>query len=225
MAQAFQEMGFRLALCARGTSPLPEDEAVLHHRLDVRDAEAVQRFAAAASDRFGAIDLWINNAGILDPIAPLRDVSAEDAQRHMEINVLGVVHGSQAFVRHVRQREGDGVLVNISSGAARKAYSGWSLYCAAKAAVDRLTECIALEEQEHGLRAISLAPGVVDTGMQAKIRASSEADFPDLPRFLDMKRNERFNTSKFVAEQILRLAFEPAPDAPVLERIPNEWEL
>ena len=95
--------------------------------------------------------------------------------------MLGVLFGTQAFVRHLRRRGGEGVLVNVSSGAARKPYAGWSVYCAAKAAVDRMTECVALEEAAHGLRAYALAPGVIDTDMQALIRATPAARFPERP--------------------------------------------
>jgi len=78
---------------------------------------------------------------VLEPIEPVRDIAPAAARTHLEVNVLGVLFGTQAFVHHLRRRGGEGVLVNISSGAARKPHAGWSLYCAAKAAVDRMTEC------------------------------------------------------------------------------------
>src|SRR5512134_3526290 len=184
LASAFRERGLRLGLCARTAPALPGGPDVLAERLDVRDAAAVAAFGAAVEARFGAIDLWINNAGVLEPIEPLRDVTPAAARTHLEVNVLGVLFGSQAFVRHLRRRGGEGVLVNLSSGAARKPYAGWSIYCAAKAGVDRLTECIALEEAGHGLRAYAVAPGLIDTGMQAQIRATPIERFPELPRFL-----------------------------------------
>ena len=226
LAEALHERGARLALCARSASILATSERVLACQLDVRDAAAVARFAEEAAARFGRLDLWINNAGVLAPIAPLRDVDPEQARTHVEINLLGLLFCSQAFVRHVRGREGGGVLVNISSGAARKPYAGWSVYCATKAAVDRLTECIDLEERALGLRAFSVAPGVVDTDMQALIRSTSEADFPDRPRFLAMKRDGHFNSPAFIAEQLLALAFGPDRyPSEVLASLPNEWEV
>jgi NAD(P)-dependent dehydrogenase (short-subunit alcohol dehydrogenase family) len=196
---------------------------VLATRLDVRDAADVAAFAAAVEARFGAIDLWVNNAGVLDPIAPLREVEPDAARRHLEVNVLGVLHGSRAFVRHLRRRGGEGVLVNVSSGAAQKPYAGWSVYCAAKAAVDRMTECVALEEAAHGLRAYAVAPGVIDTDMQALIRATPAERFPEVDRFLELEREGRFNSARFVAEQILAIAFDPASrPAEVCVRLPDE---
>jgi NAD(P)-dependent dehydrogenase (short-subunit alcohol dehydrogenase family) len=223
IARELRRQGLRLALCARGAPALPEGEDVLAARLDVTDGAAVAEFAARAAGRFGRIDLWINNAGVLEPIAPLRDVAPAEFRRHLDVNVTGVFHGTQAFVRHVRARGGEGVLVNVSSGAARHAYAGWSAYCAAKAAVDLLTECVALEERESGLRAYAVAPGVVDTAMQEQIRACTPARFPAVEQFRERKREGRFNTPAFVAREILALAFDPArrPEG-VLVRLPDE---
>jgi NAD(P)-dependent dehydrogenase (short-subunit alcohol dehydrogenase family) len=213
----------RLGLCSRGEPCLPDGPDVVATRLDVRDAEAVERFAEAVEARLGAIDLWVNNAGVLEPIAPLREVDSATAREHLETNVLGVLYGSGAYIRHVRRRGGEGVLLNVSSGAARSPYAGWSVYCAGKAAVDRMTECIALEEAAHGLRAYAVAPGVIDTDMQATIRATSPERFPDQPRFVQRKREGRFNTAAFVAQQLLRIAFDPKarPDE-VCIRLPDE---
>ena len=223
LAQAFAERGLRLGLCARGAPVLADGPAVLAARLDVRDAAAVAAFASAVEARFGAIDLWVNNAGVLEPIAPLREVEPGAARLHLEVNVLGVLHGSQAFVRHLRRRGGEGVLVNVSSGAAQKPYAGWSVYCAAKAAVERMTECLALEEAAQGLRAHAVAPGVIDTDMQALIRATPAERFPEVGRFLARKREGRFNSARFVAERILALAFDPTSrPAEVCVRLPDE---
>jgi benzil reductase ((S)-benzoin forming) len=223
LARAFAERGLRLGLCARSAPALPEGPAVLAARLDVRDGVALEAFGAAVEARFGAIELWVNNAGVLEPIAPLREVEPEAARLHLEVNVLGVLHGSRTFVRHLRRRGGEGVLVNVSSGAAQKAYAGWSLYCAAKAAVERMTECLALEEAAHGLRAHAIAPGVIDTDMQVRIRATSAERFPEVGRFLEREREGRFNSPGFVAEHILAIAFDPAArPAEVCVRLPDE---
>ncbi len=223
LAHSFRERGLRLGLCARSDPALAAGPDVVAQRLDVRDPAAVTAFAAAVEARLGGIDLWINNAGLLEPIDPLRDVDPEAARSHLEVNVLGVLFGTQAFVKHLRRRGAEGVLVNISSGAAQRPYAGWSVYCAAKAAVERMTECVALEEAAHGLRAYALAPGVIDTDMQARIRATAAARFPEAPRFVERKRENRFNTPGFVAEHILALGFDPAArPAEVCVRLPDE---
>ncbi len=211
LARDFARRGMRLGLCARGAPVLPEGpEVVAAAGLDVRDREAVDRFAAQVVTRLGPIDLWINNAGVLEPIGPLVDAPEDEWTRHIEINVLGVAWGSAAFCRHRRQVGPGGTLVNISSGAGRKGYFGWSAYCAGKAAVDRLSECLALEENAAGTRILSVAPGIVETRMQEQIRATSAADFPEVDRFVRMKEEDRFSSPAWVAERLLELVFDPA---------------
>lgn len=223
MARELAAHGLRLGLCARKSPELPEGADGVSESVDVTDESAVEGFVARVEERLGAIDLWINNAGVLEPIQPLRDVSAEDFRRHIDINLTGVFLGSRSYLRHRRARGGGGVLINVSSGAAWKAYAGWGAYCAGKAGVERLTQCIQQEEAETGLRAYSVAPGVIDTDMQARIRASSPEDFPEVERFVELKQSDGFNSGEWVARHFLAIAFDPGtrPDE-VAVRIPDE---
>lgn len=214
----------RLALCARSPCSLPEGADGLQMQVDVGDAEAVHRFAVAAEQRLGAIDLWINNAGVLQPIAPLREIASDVFLEHLRINVMGVVHGSQAYIAHVRKRgpSTQGVLINISSGAAWQGYAGWAPYCASKAAVERISETIQLEEGEY-LRVHAVAPGVIDTDMQELIRASTPEQFPLVERFRDMKTHGAFNSIPYLAEHLLRYAFDDgARPERVTVQVPSE---
>jgi benzil reductase ((S)-benzoin forming) len=210
LARDFARRGMRLGLCARGAPALPDGPDVVAVQLDVRDPEAVDRFCGQVAERLGAIDLWINNAGVLQPIGPLVQAPTAEWAQHIEINVLGVAWGSAAYCRHRRAVGPGGTLVNISSGAGRRGYFGWSAYCAGKAAVDRMSECLALEESAAGTRVLSVAPGVVETRMQEQIRASSAADFPELERFVRMKEEDRFSSPEWVAARMLELVFDPA---------------
>lgn len=173
--------GASVGACSRSQGPVSPAERALSQALDVTDGPAVEAFAQAVAERFGRIDLWVNNAGLLAPIGKLADVDAGAYQALIDANVMGVFHGSAAYAR-IARRQGGGTLINISSGAARNAYRGWSAYCASKAAVDRMSECLALEEA-GGLRVHSLAPGIIETDMQGLIRAQDERDFPDVDRF------------------------------------------
>lgn len=209
LAERFAEAGLRLVLCSRTPPALSESETVIAAALDVRDEKALDALVGQVEERFGSIDLWINNAGVLDPIGPIRDVSLEDFREHIDINLSGVFVGSRSYVRHLRRLQRRGVLINVSSGAAWNAYAGWGAYCAGKAGVERLTEVVALEEAEIGLRAHSIAPGVIDTAMQSLIRASSADDFPDVEHFKERKRSGNFNSVRFVADEFLAIAFDP----------------
>jgi len=88
---------------------------------------------------------------------------------------------ASAFENHTCRK----LLVNISSGAATKGSAGWSLYCGAKAALENVIRSVALEQQHvpHPFTAISINPGLIDTEMQAAIRATSAKDFPDVQKF------------------------------------------
>lgn len=213
LARDFAARGMRLGLCARSAPVLADDgDRVVARQVDVADAGEVDDFARAVEERLGRIDLWINNAGVLSPMAPMRRADIAEWDRNIEINVAGVFHGSRAYVHHLR-RLGDagrgGVLINVSSGAGRRPYAGWSAYCAGKAAVDMLTRCIAIEEAEIGLRAHAVAPGIVDTAMQEQIRAASPDDFPEQRRFVQIARDSKFSTPEFVAARLLELVFDP----------------
>lgn len=210
LAERLAARGMRLALCSRGTPVLPESDRVFPRRLDVRDEAAVEAFVAEAEARFGGVDLWINNAGVLEPIRPVRDVSVAEFRDHLDTNLVGVFIGTRCYVRQLRRLGRGGVLVNMSSGAAWKPYAGWGAYCAGKAGVERLTEVVAAEEAGIGLRAYSVAPGVVDTAMQAQIRGARDADFPERERFVRRKRENAFNDPFFVADELLAIAFDPA---------------
>ncbi len=224
LAEDFRARGMRLALCSRSAPAMAAGEDVLCAQLDVADRAAVLDFAAQAADHLGGIDLWVNNAGVLEPITPARELRREALSRHLDVNLYGVLWGSQAYVQHLESRPGGGALVNISSGAAWGGYAGWAAYCMGKAAVDRLTETLALEEEQRcGLRAYALAPGIIDTDMQAQIRAASPEVFPEVDKFHDFKARDDFNSCAFVAEHLLRLAFDSAAKPKeVTVRVPKE---
>lgn len=217
LATAFAAGGFRLGLCAR-SAPVPPPGSAVVAAADVTDAAAVESFAAEVHRRLGPIELWVNNAGVLGPIRPLREADPDEVATNLEVNVLGVVHGTQAFLRHRSDR--DPVLVNLSSGAATTAYAGWGAYCAAKAAVEQLTAVVAVEEP--AIRAYAVAPGVVDTPMQAEIRATPAERFPAVGRFRQLKADDAFNSPAWIAGQLLELSFGELRPADHRWRIPDE---
>lgn len=223
MARWFIDAGYQVGLSSRGALPFKDSNSVHTRSVDVRDPEALKRFVTSVEEKFGSIDLWINNAGVLAPIGPLRDAPAEELRTSIETNVLGVLYGSQVFVQHLHRNDHFGVLLNISSGAGSRGYAGWTAYCAGKSAVDRLTEALSLEESPARLRAHSVAPGVIDTEMQAEIRRCDEARFPMVEKFHALKANGHFNTPGFVAQKCSEVAFSAPPPTEVLLRLPNEF--
>lgn len=216
MAAHLLAQGHRLGLCAR-TKPEPHgaNERLLCASVDVTDFESVQSFAHNVRERFGHIDLWINNAGVLGPLDKVSNLDGEAFMANVRTNLLGTFNGCKAYLEILSQEDTDGVLINISSGAALRGYSGWSAYCASKAGIDRLSETIAAEEGNR-VRVLSVAPGVIDTNMQSLIRGQDPSEYPMVEHFLRLKKEERFNTPPYIADALLKLAFGPKPQTVVL---------
>lgn len=138
---------------------------------DVAWHHDVQAAVQAAVDNFGGLDILINNAGLIDPIARITDADVDDWGLVVDVNLKGVFYGYHAAMP-VMQERGAGTIINISSGAATGALEGWSHYCATKAAVLSLTKCGHKEMAEHGIRVMGLSPGTVATEMQIQIKDS-----------------------------------------------------
>lgn len=219
IAEELARQGWRLGVCSRGETALAGGERLLAERVDVTDEPALRAFARRVAQRFGGVDLWINNAGVTGPLGPLRDAEHEEIAQTIAVNLAGVVHGTRAFLE---VGGGKGVLVNMSSGAGRTAYPGMAMYCATKAAVDRLSETVQLEQP--GMRVLSVSPGLIETDMQVKIRARPESAFPMVGWFREVKRREAFSSPAWVARQILA-AVDAPPGAGVVVDLPMEHAL
>jgi len=178
-AHALAAEGVAVVLAARSEAPI---EAIAERiRADGGKAEAVRcdvsRFedVEAAIERcrsaFGRLDILLNNAGIIEPIAPLAESDPAAWGTVIDINVKGVYNGMRVAAP-IMAAAGGGVIINISSGAAVNAMDGWSHYCASKAAVLMLTRCGHKELAGEGVRVVGLSPGTVATEMQRVIKVS-----------------------------------------------------
>ncbi|MEU5841611.1 SDR family oxidoreductase [Rhodococcus sp. NPDC047139] len=134
---------------------------VVGERVDVTDPDEHEALAQRAVQEFGRIDFWINNAGIF-PFALAEEISREQIAATLDVNVEGVLFGAQAAARHL---EPGGAIVNMSSVSALRVRKGRGAYCASKAAVAHLTESLAVEFGDKGIRVNSIAPGYIDTEM------------------------------------------------------------
>jgi benzil reductase ((S)-benzoin forming) len=128
--------------------------------------------------------VFVHAAGTLEPIGFAGEVEPGPYADNVILNsAAGQVLG-HAFLRSLQGREGIFDLVMITSGAARSAYPGWSSYGAGKAALDQWVRTVGAEQRERGsVRVSSIAPGVLATPMQARIRETEERDFPEVARF------------------------------------------
>ncbi len=147
---------------------------------DVADYSAVEAMLMKVDDRLGPVSIVINNAGIIDPIAPIADSDPQQWAENIRVNLTGGYNVVRATLSGLLAARG--TLVNMSSGAAHRALEGWSAYCAGKAGFAMLTQALALECKDQGLRVFGLSPGTIDTDMQVKIRASGLNPVSQIPR-------------------------------------------
>ena len=175
-ARVFVAEGAKVALLARSGDEIERlaDEfgaAALAVRCDVADAAAMRSAVERVVDWGGRLDVLINNAGVIEPIARLGDCDAEAFGQAVDINLKGVFNGMRAAIPIMRA-QGGGTVLTVSSGAAHAPLEGWGAYCSAKAGAAMLTRIAHLEEAAAGLRVMGLSPGTVATEMQVKIKAS-----------------------------------------------------
>ena len=178
--------------------------------VDLADAAAAERAGDELERRIAggafARAVLFNNAGVVSPVGPLEKVDAAELERNLAVNFVAPILLMRRFLRAT---EGEQLrrIVNISSGAARRPVFGWSAYCAAKAGLEMASRVVALEAAQRGLaiEVASLAPGVIDTPMQATVRGASPEDFADIERFRAMKAEGTLRPADDVAADILRL--------------------
>jgi NAD(P)-dependent dehydrogenase (short-subunit alcohol dehydrogenase family) len=185
--------------------------------LDLADTGALTTWLAsdelAHFVRGAGIALLVNNAGLLQPIGPLETQDIVATLRASAVNVAAPLALSAAFAV-ATDSSSDRRILHVSSGAGRRGYAGWSVYCASKAALDNHARAVALD-RTPALRISSVAPGVIDTDMQAEIRASTERNFPERERFVAMKREGRLITpdraGRAIVEYLLSDTFGAEP--------------
>lgn len=146
--------------------------------VDVESPEQIEELAQFAGDEFGGLDVWVNNAGVY-PNIPLLDMSAEAWDRVQRVNSRGTFLGAQAAATQMVSAGRGGVIVNLASIAGLGAGgAGYAAYSASKHAVVGLTKSMAIELGHHGIRAVGVAPGVVETaGLRETMVADGGAAF------------------------------------------------
>ena len=175
-ARVFAAAGANVALIARSSDAIEKlaaeiGEQAIALTCDVASYASVEGAIAKAKETFGSVDILINNAGVIEPIAHLASADPDEWGTVIDINLKGVFNGMRA-VLPMMIASGGGSILTISSGAAHGPVEAWSHYCASKAAVKMLTECVNKENGADGIRAIGLSPGTVATQMQVEIKAS-----------------------------------------------------
>ncbi len=160
--------------------------------------------------RFGSATL-INNAGIVARPAPVDAIELAELSQTLRVGLEATLLMSSAFLRGTLHLGKSRRILNISSGLGRRAMAGSAAYCAAKAGMDNLSRAMALDEavKDQGAAIVSLAPGVIDTDMQAQLRAGNPAEFPDRSVFVNYKETGALLSPDQAAAKVLRYLARP----------------
>jgi benzil reductase ((S)-benzoin forming) len=153
--------------------------------------------------------LLINNAGWIGEIKKVGKLHSMAITKALNLNLLAPMILSDAFVRAYGETDCEKLICNISSGAAHKPLSGWAEYCSSKAGLAMFSKVAAEDLKQKGFKVYSLAPGIVDTEMQAEIRKADQSEFPALERFTKYKSEGQLSPAEEVADKIFYLLSHP----------------
>lgn len=143
-------------------------------RADVRHEAEVRSLVEQTVERFGRLDVAINNAGIEGDYGPISETTEANYEAVFDTNVRGVVYSLKHELRAMQAQTGGGSIVNVSSVLGRVGYAGFGVYTASKHAVDGLTRTAALEGAAFGVRVNGVAPGPVETPMLNRLTGHDE---------------------------------------------------
>jgi NAD(P)-dependent dehydrogenase (short-subunit alcohol dehydrogenase family) len=215
VARRFAARGTRLILTARRPEPLAqvaaelgELTAVLAVAGDVGDPAHAERLVGLGLERFGQIDVLVNNASTIgpSPMPPLERLPLDGLAETFRVNVGGPLRLAQLVLPGMRAR-GAGLIVNVTSDAAVEAYAGWGGYGASKAALEHLSRVLAAELAGSGVRVYLVDPGDMDTEMHRLAEPGvdlSHLPGPELPApaFVHLVETETAPFGRFEAQRL-----------------------
>jgi benzil reductase ((S)-benzoin forming) len=227
IVQAYLANGYQVISISRTKNNHPSFANITQINFDLGDSIGAAKTIANILLTINSTTLnrlvLINNAGTLGEINTIEKIEPTDIQHTINLNTVTPLTLTATFIQHTQQWQCVKKVINISSGAAYKPYYGWTVYCASKAAIDMMTQTIALEQNERAypVQIMAIYPGVVDTNMQAQIRQSDQNSFKELQRFLDLKANHALANEVTVGQQILETDHQDLPNGTLLRLATN----
>ncbi len=163
LAKQMSAQGHPLLLLARRVEKLEALELpnTICAKVDITDKEKFQDAISFATDKYGPVDLLVNNAGVM-LLGQVEDQNASEWQSMFDVNILGLLNGMQAVLLSMKERN-TGTIINISSIAGRKTFGNHAAYCGTKFAVHAISENVREEVANSNVRVTTIAPGAVET--------------------------------------------------------------
>ena len=217
IAREYAERGARLVIAARHPEALDRAATELRKKTEVVSvtvdvSQEAERFVEAGLERFGRIDVLVNNASELgpSPMPRLESLSWQDMEHILRVNVTAPLHLTQLVLRQMRARS-TGVIINVTSDAGVEAYAGWGGYGASKAALEHMSRVLSEELSGSGIRVYVVDPGDMNTEMHRQ--AEPGIDLSGLPgpevsalAFVRLVEEEVSPFGRFKAQEIAALA-------------------
>ena len=190
------------------------------------DLSVVAELLGQLGGFFPALDkarrvVLVNNAGTLGEVKYLGDTDDASIVSLVNLNVTAPTLLMNAFIRQYQSLSAEKMIVNVSSGAGKYPIDGWSGYCASKAALDMVSRVAALESEKRasGFRVYALAPGVVNTSMQAEVRDADVTDFSTREKFIKYHEDRVLDDPAATAKKFFQLINHPEQFGDVLQDV------
>ena len=213
LAGAFAREGAAVSMCALNAERLEEaasgiaGDRVAAIAADVSREEDVRRLIRSTLDRFGRLDVVVNNASILGPRVKVEDYPPDDFARVLLVNTHGAFLVAHEAIP-VMKRQGAGSIINVSSGVGNDARAEWGAYCVSKFGLEALTGILAAELEGTGVRANTVNPGRMRTSMRAAAFPEEAPATLPLPEtvtpvflYLASDRSRTINGQRFTAQE------------------------
>ena len=202
IAYLFAQEGMNVVICSRNENQIRKTameiqkdtgNIVVPVKTDVRNHVDVDKLVQSALNEFGRIDILVNNAGVAI-IKSLVETTDHEYDTIMDTNLSGVFFCCKSVLPHMIKQK-SGYIINISSGAGKTGFANLSVYCASKFGVIGMTESLAEEVSDYGIKVFSMCPGAVATQMQKEFMSNEEFE----------KRKNQMIQPEEVAQKVLQL--------------------
>lgn len=220
VARLFLESNIHVIGISRNTNKMlsevaEENNGQYHHlscnladvsRLDGLCQEILEILRTAKADTV----YLVNNAATVEPIDQASNIDATALADHFNLNAVAPMVLTNRLLKDLTESGVPLITAIITSGAAEAPVYGWSAYCSSKASLNMYTKTVALEQKERKTdnRIVAFSPGIMDTGMQGKIRASSETEFAEVGKFQDYKKSNLLKDTDLVAGVLIDILMD-----------------